>query len=194
MAVHFVHLRFGVSFGYAGSHAVRVDVSENVLEISACTHPDSVDDTRLQFGIAAREARNRSNVSKEYHMNDPKVQTTEFANCGPVCRYRLLIGWMAGSEGADGETGIEEPDDLLTGKRAMNEYQYEIPEELEMYAQKAGAGFAFLDDYTATDSMSRLQKLVNGEWHDVKRHGLSQNQSADRLCLQTKDIVTTRCT
>jgi len=100
-------------------------------------------------------------------MNDPTIQTSEFANCGPVCRYRLLIGWMAGSEGEEDSNGIEEPDDLLTGQCAKNEYQFELPEVLEKYAWEVGAGFAFRDDYTATNTMSRLQKLVNGEWHDV---------------------------
>ena len=100
-------------------------------------------------------------------MNDPKVQTTEFANCGPVCRYRLLIGWMAGTESDEDATGIKVPDDLLTGQCAMNEYQFELPVMLEMLAWHVGSGYAFLDDYTATNTMNRLQKLVKGEWHDV---------------------------
>jgi hypothetical protein len=79
-----------------------------------------------------------------------------------LTKYRFLIGWIDGSDSASDPTGIESQEDLLNGKADI--FEFELPDGMDGYAWRVGASYAFSANFTAHDSLSMVQKLVNGVW------------------------------
>lgn len=91
-------------------------------------------------------------------------------------KCRFIIGWMDGSDGCCGDpTGIHTSDDLLlavsskfpeAGRlRLVDVFKYDAPEGFEW---EVGASKAFLDGYTAHDTLSIAQyQDSEGNWISV---------------------------
>ena len=75
---------------------------------------------------------------------------------------KFLIGWMNGSDGANGdETGINSPNDLETlyneGSEYVACYEFDAPDNLS-YKELTymGMGYAFMQDWTAHDTFTDI--------------------------------------
>ena len=75
-------------------------------------------------------------------------------------KYVFLIGWIDGSDGACGEeTGVTSQTDLIAiykGEKQGQVTSWEIEAENENEAYERGATKAFLDNWTARDSMTEV--------------------------------------
>jgi len=88
-------------------------------------------------------------------------------------KCRFIIGWIDESDGACGEsTGINSSDDLIKAadgdksKDLFSVFEYEAPYD---YAWEVGASYAFMEDWTAHDTLSIAQVQNNkGEWVKTK--------------------------
>lgn len=76
-------------------------------------------------------------------------------------KCRFIIGWIDESDGTCGEsTGFNSSNDLVKAadedgsKNLMSVFEYEAPVE---YAWEIGASYAFMENWTAHDSLSIAQ-------------------------------------
>lgn len=86
-------------------------------------------------------------------------------------RYRFLIGWIEDSDSAGGEkTGIKFEQGRVRGLTAANPsvsvFVYELPSHFEEWAWHVGAGYAFSENFTGHDTVSKVQKFTRGRWKD----------------------------
>lgn len=98
--------------------------------------------------------------------------------------YRFLIAWIDGSESAfasgvnpmqGGRTDVKTANDLTDTNECVSVYEFSLEGEAENFAWEIGASYAFNDNFTAFDTVSKVQKLVKEDawpharvWVDVQ--------------------------
>jgi hypothetical protein len=79
--------------------------------------------------------------------------------------FRIIIGWMKDSAADCGDSQIENRETLIEyGDR----YYFSLLDiKGDTMPIAYGKSIAFDHDFTATDTISVVQELVNGEWIDI---------------------------
>lgn len=100
--------------------------------------------------------------------------------------YRFLIAWMSGADAIFGEdNGINSIEDMFDDSNEhVTRYEFELPDGAEDFAADIGRGMAFIDEFTALDSLSTVQVRTANGWEEFVA-GLHQPACPARLATVT---------